>query len=86
MDLLASKKEVALFVCGKSVDEKKPFFVDKSVPNCYIVKCPEEGCAFKMLFRGNSGGFFQLVEQQEHDFKHFNRPSREPGSVRRSES
>ena len=67
MALFTSKRDILIFVCDKSVRENKPFFVDKTIPGYYLVKCTEDSCMFKMLFRGNLDGVFQLVEQQEHN-------------------
>ena len=32
----------------------------------YVVKCTKDCCGFKLLFRGNDQGFFELVEEHAH--------------------
>ena len=61
------QRRTFVFVRDKSILENKPFVVDKSIPRSYLVKCTEELCLFKMLFRGNFDGIYQLVELQEHN-------------------
>ena len=64
--MFSSKKKVALFVCSKSVEEKKPFVVKKSSKKRYVVSCPDGACPFRMSFFKRADGQFHLVEDRPH--------------------
>ena len=66
MSVFHSKDEVKRFVQEKSVTEKKPFKIHKTEPKRFVVKCPNDGCPFKLFFSGNDGGVFELVEETKH--------------------
>ena len=66
MALFFSKTLVKIFVCEKSVEEKKPFVLDKSEPGRVVVKCSKKHCAFKMIFHGVDAGAYQLDEEVQH--------------------
>ena len=66
MSVFPSKKAAKLFVCQASVDQKKPFVLDKSEPGRIVVTCPKQSCNFKMVFRGNQEGVYVLVEDRKH--------------------
>ena len=61
-----SKKDIRRFVQAKSVAEKNPFKIHKTEPKRYVVKCAKDCCRFKLLFRGNGLGVFELVDEQAH--------------------
>ena len=66
MSAFGSKKDIRRFVQAKSVAEKKPFKITKTEPMRYVVKCTKDCCRFKLLFRGNDLGVFELVEERAH--------------------
>ena len=67
MTVFPSKKDVRLFVCEKSVSDQKPFCDDKSDSTRLVFKCTKEQCPFKLSFRVIGDGFFQLVEERQHE-------------------
>ena len=67
MSVFASKRDARLFICEKSIINKKPFTIDKSDTDRLLVKCPKQQCPFKMIFRGTNEGVFHLVEEQQHE-------------------
>ena len=66
MSVFSSKKDIRRFVQAKSVAEKKPFTIQKAERKRYVVKCMKDCCGFKLLFRGNDQGFFELVDEHAH--------------------
>ena len=53
-------------MCENSVLLKKPFIIDKSDPELFIVKCLHKTCPFKMSFQGTPDGVFILIEERQH--------------------
>ena len=64
--MFASKKDVKLFVCSKSVADKKPFVVERSNSKRHIVTCKADCCSFRMSFFKRADGLFHLVEERPH--------------------
>ena len=67
MSVFPSKKAVHLYVCDKSVTDKKPFSVDKSDSTRLVFKCTKDQCPFKLTFRVIDDGCFPLVEERQHE-------------------
>ena len=65
--MLPTKKAVTLFVCNRSVQEKKPFTIAKSEKKGFVVTCPEPKCTFRMsFFKQADGHFHQVGEARTH--------------------
>ena len=58
-------RQVFLYVKGACW--RKPFSIDKSDPGRLLFKCGEKLCSFKMVFRANESGVFQLLEEHAHN-------------------
>ena len=63
---LRTKEDVKLFICDKSVREKKPFIVSKSEHRRYTVVCPHDYCTFKMSFYQRIDGVFYITKSWPH--------------------
>ena len=65
--MFPTKKAVTLFVCDKSVQEKKPFTIARSEKKRLVVTCPEPKCMFRMsFFKQADGHFHQVGEARTH--------------------
>ena len=65
--MFPTKKAVTLFVCDKSLQEKKPFTIAKSEKKGFVVTCPEPKCTFRMsFFKQADGHFHQVGEGSTH--------------------
>ena len=64
--MFPNKRQVKLYVCSKSVEDKKPFAVVKTDPSRYQVRCTQRGCSFKRSFFKQLDGQFHVAEEREH--------------------
>ena len=65
MTFFVSKRDVYLYVCERSVLNKKPFVVVRSDNKRFVVQCCY-GCNFHLSFFRQVDGCFHLVEERDH--------------------
>ena len=63
---LQTKQDVLIYVSQKSVQEKRPFKIQKSEPNRFCVVCTVTGCPFYILFKNNIDGWSPIRKSKEH--------------------